>query len=81
MFVAVNDIDIASNADDKRPYMIADNWDNLIISLDQTSNGLFEWFGINLSKINADKCHLLVSTNDKVNKWQSKIDLNEFKWV
>ena len=33
---------------------------------EQASNGLFEWFKNNLLKSNADKCHLLVSTNEKV---------------
>ena len=46
--------------------MIADNVDDLITSLEQASNGLFEWFKNNLLKSNADKCHLLVSTNDRV---------------
>ena len=46
--------------------MIADNVDDPITSLEQASNGLFEWFKNNLLKSNADKCHLLVSTNDRV---------------
>ena len=66
LFFTVNDIDIASYVDDKTPYMIADNVDDLITSLEQASNGLFEWFKNNLLKSNADKCHLLVSTNDRV---------------
>ena len=40
--------------------------DDLIASLEQASNGLLEWFNNNLLKGNADKCHLLVSTNDRV---------------
>ena len=40
----LNDINIASYADDNTPYMIADNVDDLIISLEQTLNSLFEWF-------------------------------------
>ena len=66
LFFTVNDIDIASYVDDNTPYMIADNVDDLITSLEQASNGLFEWFKNNLLKSNADKCHLLVSTNDRV---------------
>ena len=66
MFFTVNDIDIASYEDDSTPYMIADNVDDLITSLEQASNGLFEWFKNNLLKSNADKCHLFVSTNDRV---------------
>ena len=46
--------------------MIADNVDNLITSLEEASNGLFEWFKNSLLKSNADKCHLLFSTNDWV---------------
>ena len=46
--------------------MIADNVDDLITSLEQASNRLFEWFKSNLLRSNADKCHLLVSTNDRV---------------
>ena len=66
LFFAVNDIDITSSADDNTPYMIVDNVDDLIISLQQASSGLFELFENNLLKSNADKCHLLVSTNDRI---------------
>ena len=43
LFFTVNDIDIASYVDDNTPYMIADNVGGLITSLEQASNGLFEW--------------------------------------
>ena len=66
MFFVLNDIDIASYLDDSTPYMVANNVDDLITSLEQESNALFEWFRNNLSKNNADKCHLLVSTNGVV---------------
>ena len=46
--------------------MIANNVNDLIISLEQTSNGLSEWFKNNLLKSNADKCHFFVNTNDRV---------------
>ena len=46
--------------------MIADNVDDLIISLEQASNCLFEQFKSNLLKSNADKFRLLVVTNDRV---------------
>ena len=38
LFFTVNDIDIASYVDDNTPYMIADNVDDLITSLEQASN-------------------------------------------
>ena len=66
LFFTVNDIDIARSVEDNIPYMIADNVDGLITSLEQASNGFFEWFKNNLLKSNADKYHLLVSTNDRV---------------
>ena len=66
LFFTVNDINITSYEDDNTPYMIADNVDDLITSLEQASNGLFEWFKNNLLKSNGDKCHLLVRTNDRI---------------
>ena len=41
---------------------------SFITPLEQASNDLFEWFKKNLSKSNANTCHLLVSTNDRLNK-------------
>ena len=66
LLFTVNDIDISSYVDDNTPYMVADNVDDLITSLEQASNGLFESFKNNPLKSNADKFHLLVSTNDRV---------------
>ena len=79
LFFTVNDIDIAGYADDNTPQMIADDVDDLITSLEQASNGSFEWFKNNLFKSNADKCYLLVSTNDKVsmNVDRFKIDKSD----
>ena len=74
MFLAVTDIGIISYADDNTPWMIANNVDDLIISLEQAYNGLFELFENNLLKSNTNKCHLLVSTNDRVS-----MNVNEFK--
>ena len=35
--------------------------------VEESSTKLFKWFSGNLMKSNADKCHLLVSTNNTVN--------------
>ena len=40
----LNEIAIASYADDNNPYMIANYVDDLITNLEQESNSLFEWF-------------------------------------
>ena len=66
MFFVVNDIEIASYADGNTRYMVANNVDDLILPLAQESNVLFDWFQNNILKINAGKCHLLVSTNNGV---------------
>ena len=51
----------------------ASNNDDLIDSLERASSSFFKWFKDNLFKGNPDKCHLLVSTNEK-----RKINIREF---
>ena len=65
LFFIIEDTNIASYADDEAPYVIADNIDGVIKPLKEASENLFKWFN-SLMKINAEKCHLLVSTNDTV---------------
>ena len=55
-----------SYVNDNTPYIIADNINSVIASLEKISKAMFEWFESNLLKINADKCHLLVSSSDAV---------------
>ena len=74
LFFTVNDVSITSYADDNTSSMIADNVDDLITSFEQASSGFFEWFKNSLLRSNAGKCHLLVSTNDRVN-----MNVNGFK--
>ena len=71
LFFVVKDIDIASHADDRTPFIVENNIDNVIASLEQVCDALFNWFKINWFKINrlksnVDKCHVLVSTNKPV---------------
>ena len=66
LFFIIEDNDIPSYADDNTPYFIVDNIDAVIKSLKEASEVLFKWFNDNLVKINADKCHLFVSTNNTV---------------
>ena len=67
LFFILNDLDIAIYADDNTPYVIADDINVLITSLEKASKILFGWFENNLLKGNADKCHLLVSSSDTAN--------------
>ena len=62
----LKDIDIASYADDSTPFIVENNIDNVIASLEQVSDALFNWFKNNRLKNNADKCHVLVSRNKPV---------------
>ena len=62
----LKDIDIASDADDSTPFIVKNNIDNVIASLEQVSDVLFNWFKNNRLKNNADKCHVLVSTSKPV---------------
>ena len=79
MFFILHDVDIASYADENTPYVIADDINGVIKSIEQTSKPLFEWFENNLLKSNADKCHLLVSSSDAVNLTVSEYDIKNSK--
>ena len=61
LFFVVNEIDIASHANDSTPYMNADNVDDLMTSLRQASNALFEWSQDNILKSNTDKCGVYIN--------------------
>ena len=66
-------MDITNFADDNTPFTSANNIDDLIDSLEKASSSLFKWFKDNLFKGSPDKCHLLVSTNEKI-----KINIEDF---
>ena len=66
LFFVVNSTDIANYANGNTPYDAANDIDSLIASLEEASKSLLTWFDNNLIKGNAHKCHLLVSSNEKV---------------
>ena len=53
-----------SDSDDNAIYDGADNIDEVIFSLQDSSKKLFKWFADNQIKTNEDKFHLTVSTNE-----------------
>ena len=59
---ALRDIDIESYVDDSMPFLVENNIDNDIASLEQVSDASFNWFKNNRLKNNVDKRHVLVST-------------------
>ena len=66
LFFVLKNIDIASYADDSKAFIVENNIDNVIASLEQVSDALFNWLKNNRLKNNVDKCHVLVSTNKPV---------------
>ena len=71
----MNNIDIASYADYNTLYIVADNIDNLIKSLEEAATALFQWFDNNLLKNNPDKCHLLISGNENITTKMSECEI------
>ena len=76
LFFTIEDTDIVSYADDNTPYMGSDTIEGIIQSLEEVSKKLFKWFDDNLMKSNADKCHLLVNTNESVKITIRDVDIN-----
>ena len=66
LFFIVNSTDIANYANGNTPYATASDTDKLIASLEKASKSLLMWFDNNFMKSNLDKCHPLVSSNEKV---------------
>ena len=64
IFFDIIECDIASYADDNTPYNFDFNLDNVISNLEKSTNSLLNWFRENHMKANADKCHLLVSSDE-----------------
>ena len=66
LFFILNKTDIANYADDNTPCTSSNDVNGLIQKLEEASKESFKWFDDSLMKSNPDKCHLLVSANDKV---------------
>ena len=66
IFICVDSIEIASYADDNTPYSYKEKLEDVLISLEDSTNELFKWFANNSLKSNAEKCHLLTNSNKPV---------------
>ena len=64
-FFDIIECDIASYADDNTPYNFDFNLDNVISNLEKSTNSLLNLFRENHMKANTDKCHLLVSFDER----------------
>ena len=65
MFYFISKSDIANYADDTTPFTINETVDSLLDSLENDTDTLIKWFKDNYLKLNANKCHLLISNHRK----------------
>ena len=66
LFFIVNEIGFASYADDNTPFVSGDRLDDVLVSLEDASLKLFDWFSNIQMKANPDKYHLLTSSTDSI---------------
>ena len=64
LFFIVESIDRANYADDT-PYVYLEDVDLIIEKLEVKANEIFQWFNENAMKLNAVKCHLLITANEE----------------
>ena len=57
---------MARYPDDTTPYVTRDNVESVIKQLEQVAKLLLQWFSNKQMKGNEDKCHVLISTKEKV---------------
>ena len=74
LFLLVCNIDETNDANDTTPYVTGDNLESAIKQLEQATKLLFQWFSDNQMKGNEDKCHVLISTKEKVCKYKYHTD-------
>ena len=60
----LEDLDIASYADDTTIYTVKENKESVINTLEASSLPLFTWFNNNFMKANSDKSHILLSCSE-----------------
>ena len=68
MFFEQPDVKFAAYTDDNAPYFCDKNIEVLLSKLQICELKLFEWFSNNHMKMNSDKCHLILSSNDENKK-------------
>ena len=81
MFFTLDNHEIASYADDNNPYVTCDTIKSMIASLEKIAEEIFKWFKDNEVQGNTDKCHVLISTSQKlhVNIGTSQIENSKYE--
>ena len=64
LFSFVGEADIKSYADDDILYVCSQNLDVTLQKIEKVEKLLFDWFSNHFLKANADKCHLILSTDE-----------------
>ena len=79
----LNNIEIANYADVTTPYVVSDDIDDLLVSLEKFWKDLLKRFDDNFMKINPGKCHLLVSSHENLRMeiGDFKIEISTCKWL
>ena len=67
LFFVAESIDIVSYADDTTPYACLEDMDLITEKFKVNTNDIFQWFNANAMKANADRCLLLITTNEERN--------------
>ena len=66
LFITTSRYDIANYADDNTPYVSGRNIEEVGASLEEVSEVIFQWFRDNQFQGNANKCHVLLSTDKQM---------------
>ena len=66
LFLIMENIDIASYADDNTTHTTGNSIEEVIQKLEDASKTLFQWFSDDQTKANPDKRHFLCSSNSEV---------------
>ena len=78
----IEEANIMSCTDDNTPYVCSENVDVTLKKLEEVGKVLLEWFSNNFLKENADKCHLILSTDEhKVIKNSNNKNLLVIKYL
>ena len=63
LFIITSRYDIVNYADDNTPSVSGRNIKEVVVSLEEVSEVIFQWFRDNQFQDNADECHVLLSTD------------------
>ena len=64
MFLIWRGTHFTGYADDNTPFVVRDNITDVIKALEKIGESLVNWFWNNVMKVNTDKCHLLLNSQE-----------------